>query len=416
MANPSVVSRRQRLLSQLPDQSLTFFFAGNPKQKTADQDYPFCVDRNFYYLTGSDRPRQILLLVKQDGNVSEWLFFERPDPHEELYYGKMPDKADIMEAVGVRQAEYLDRFDWQIGRLLSRGSFEHLLFDFHQREPESSTVHPENAMCRRLQNANPALRAGSVSRLVNNMRRIKDEQEIACMRRAVDITARGIYAILDHMRDGVNEMELAARFDFALTMNGARNKAFESIVAGGANSNVLHYARNDQTLHDGDVLLVDLGAEYGYYAADISRTFPVSGRFSQVQKTVYNAVLYGQQKVFAFLAPGKPVEETLEVARRAIGEKLLEAGIIRDMEDMKRVLPHGVSHYVGLDCHDVGDRELLAPGMVVTMEPGAYLPELGFGVRIEDDALITENGAELLSARIPKTVEEIEAYLARRNP
>lgn len=164
------------------------------------------------------------------------------------------------------------------------------------------------------------------------------------------------------------------------------------------------------------MLLVDLGAEYGYYAADISRTFPVSGKFTEEQKIYYNAVLYGQQKVLEYLAPGKPVEDTLRVAREAIGEKLLEAGRIQSLDEMTRLLPHGVSHYVGLDCHDVGDRGLLEPGMIVTMEPGAYMPELGFGIRIEDDALITEDGAVLLSPNIPKTVEEIEAYMAHRNP
>lgn len=409
------VRRRQLLEEELPDASLTFFFAGSPKQKTADMDYPFCVNRNFYYLTGSDRPNQILMISKQDGTAREWLFFDRPDAHYELYHGKMPDREDIIASTGVGQAEYLDRFDWHAGRLLSRTNFEQVLFDFHKNGLDSGPC-PENEMCGRLTAMNPSLRPGSVSRIVNNLRRVKDSDEIACMRKAVDITARGIEAILEHLHDGVNEMELEAHFDFALTMNGARNTAFDTILAGGKNSNVLHYADNDQTLHDGDVLLIDLGAEYGYYAADISRTYPVSGRFTDIQKTVYNAVLYGQQKVFEYLAPGKPVERTLDVARQAVGEKLIEAGIIHDMEEMKRVLPHGVSHYVGLDCHDVGDRGLLAPGMVVTMEPGAYLPELGFGVRIEDDAMITENGAELLSAQIPKTVEEIEACLAKYRP
>ena len=407
------INRRKHLEEQLPDRSLTFFFAGNPKQKTADMDYPFSVNRNFYYLTGSDRPGQILVLEKAGGKTVEWMFFARPDPHYELYNGKMPDIEDVLRDTGVQQADYLDRYDERMRRILGRGSIDELLFDFHKRDLDS-TVYPENEMCRRLQEMNPAFRISSVSRLVNNLRRIKDEQELDCMRKAIDITALGIEAILDHMHDGVNEMELEAWFDFALTMNGAKDTAFDTIMAGGVNSNVLHYSSNNQVLHDGDVLLVDLGAEFGYYAADISRTFPVSGKFTEIQKTVYNAVLYGQQKVFEFLAPGKPVEEPLDVARQAIGEKLMEAGIIHDMEEMKKVLPHGVSHYVGLDCHDVGDRELLAPGMVVTMEPGAYLPELGFGVRIEDDALITESGAELLSARIPKTVEEIESYLAKR--
>lgn len=407
------LSHRRQLEAQLPDQSLTFLFAGKPKQKTTDMDYPFCVNRNFYYMTGFDKPNQFLMIVKLDGKVQEWVFIDRPDPYLERYTGKMMDKEDAIARSGVDTAEYIDRFDWHIGRLLSRNSFEHLFFDFHKRELDS-TRYPENDMCDRILGAYPNLRVGSVSKQINNLRRIKCEQELDCMRKAIDITGMGISAIMDHMRDGVNEAELEAHFNFALTMNGAKNTAFDSIIAGGANSNVLHYSDNDQVLHDGDVLLLDLGAECGYYAADISRTFPVSGTFTELQKTVYNAVLYGQQKVFEFLAPGQPVEDTLRIAREAIGEKLLEAGIITDQKDMERVLPHGVSHYVGLDCHDVGDRGLLEPGMVVTMEPGAYLPELGFGVRIEDDALITENGAEMLSARIPKTVDEIEQYLTAR--
>lgn len=405
--------RRARLEAQLPERSLSFLFAGMPKQKTLDMDYPFCVNRNFYYLTGMDRPNQFLMIEKTGDRTCEWLFIERPDPYVERYTGKMIDLDEARASSGVDKAEYLDRFDWHIGRLLSRGGFEAVLFDFHKRELNGA-YYQENDMCERITAAYPNLKAGSLSAMVNNLRRIKDDEELACMRRAIAITAKGIDAILDHLRPGVNEAELEAWFDFTLTMNGAKNKAFDTILAGGANSNILHYANNDQELRDGDVLLIDLGAECGYYASDISRTFPVNGRFTDVQRTVYNAVLYGQEKVFEFLGPGKPVEDTLRVAREAIGEKLLAAGIISDMKDMERVLPHGVSHYVGLDCHDVGDRELLRPGMVVTMEPGAYLPELGFGVRIEDDALITEDGAELMSAGIPKTIEEIEGYLAGR--
>ena len=406
-------SRRKALEAQLPEQSLTFLFAGIAKQKTLDMDYPFCVNRNYYYMTGFDKPNQFLMISKLEGVVKEWLFFDRPDPYLERYFGKMADKEDVIARSGVDTAEYLDRFDWEIGRLLSRNNFEQVLFDFHKRELDT-VRYPENDMCDRIVGAYPNLKVGSITQVVNNLRRIKCEAELDCMRKAIDITAKGINAIMDHLHDGVNEMELEAHFDFALTMNGAKDVAFDSIIAGGKNSNVLHYSNNDQTVHDGDVVLLDLGAEYGYYAADISRTLPVSGKFTELQRTVYNAVLYGQQKVFEFLAPGKPVEDTLRVAREAIGEKLLAAGLIKSMDEMPRVLPHGVSHYVGLDCHDVGDRELLAPGMVVTMEPGAYFPELGFGVRIEDDVLITENGAEYLSNQIPRTVEEIEAYLASR--
>lgn len=407
------INHRALLAKEMPEQSLLFLFAGAPKQKTLDMDYPFRVDNNYYYMTGFDKANQFMMMTKLDGKVNEWLFIDRPDPYLERYFGKMIDLEEAAEKSGIADVRYLDRFDWEIGRLLSRNNFKTLLMDFHKREL-NTVAYPENDMCRRITEAHPYLTVSNIAPVINNLRRVKCAQEVECVKRAIAITEEGIKAILDHLRPGVNEAELQAHFDFALTMNGAKDNAFDPIIAGGVNSNVLHYSKNDQVVNDGDVLLIDLGAEYGYYAADISRTFPVSGKFTQEQKIYYEAVLYGQQKVLEYLAPGKPVEDTLRIAREAIGQRLMEAGKIQDLKEMERLLPHGVSHYVGLDCHDVGDRGLLAPGMIVTMEPGAYMPELGFGIRIEDDALITQDGAVLLSPTIPKTVEEIEAYMAAR--
>ena len=398
---------------QLPEHSVTFLFSGTVKPKTADMDYPFCVNRNYYYMTGLDQPNQVYMLTKTGGETKEYLFIDRPDPYLERYSGKMPDKEEVKGLTGIETVEYNDRFDWHAGRLLSRSRVDCLLFDFHKRSLDDASF-PENAMCERLIRVHPHLRVQSVSAIINNLRRIKSNQEVEWIKKAVEITGKGIFSILDHLRDGVNEGELEAHFNFARTSSGAKNNAFDPIIAGASRSNILHYSNNDQPLRDGDVVLLDLGAEYRYYAADISRTFPVGGVFTDIQKTVYNAVLFGQNQVFGYLAPGKPVEDTLRVAREAIGEKLMEAGLIASIEEMEEVLPHGVSHYVGLDCHDVGDRDVLAPGMVVTMEPGAYFPRLGFGVRIEDDVLITEDGAQYLSTGIPRTVEEIEAYMANR--
>ena len=162
------------------------------------------------------------------------------------------------------------------------------------------------------------------------------------------------------------------------------------------------------------MLQIDLGAEYGYYSADISRCFPANGKFTEEQKFYYNAVLYGQQKVLEALKPGLPLRDTTRIAREAIGEKLLEAGKISDIKEMANLLPHGVSHYMGLDVHDVGDIGELQPGMVITVEPGVYIPELKLGIRIEDDALITEDGCEVLSPQILRTAEEVEEYMANR--
>ncbi len=405
--------RRESAARYMEDNALAFLFAGRPKQKNADMDFPFVPDRNYYYMTGCTRPDWFVVLQKLDGVYSEWMFISRPDPYFERYHGKMPDIEEVKAQTGAENVCYLDRFEWEFGRLLSRNYFEYLYFDFHKRELDT-TAYPENDMAARLTAMYPCLRVKSLSRQICNMRRVKNQEEIACIEKAIELTGRGIRSILDHLRPGVNEREMQAYFEFELKMGGADGSAFNPIVAGGKNSVYLHYEENDQDVGDGDLLLLDLGAEYGYYAADISRTFPVNGKFTPEQRLYYEAVLYAQEKLTAYLRPGADVEKTLDVAREAIGEKLLAAGRIASMEEMTDLLPHGVCHYVGLDCHDVGDRGLLEPGMIVTMEPGVYLPDLGFGIRVEDDVLITEDGCRVMSAAIPRTVEEVEAYMAAR--
>lgn len=405
--------RRKALAEQLEEDSICFLFAGKEKQKSTDNDYPFTPDRNYYYITGLDRPGWFLVLAKTDGKTGEWLFMNRPDPYMERYLGKMPDAESMKEKTGIANVRYLDRVDWELGRLLDRGSFTSIYFDFHKRDLDTE-AYPENDMCRRICEAHPYLTVKSISKAVCNMRRYKSPEEVAQIEQAIHNTAEGIRQILDHLYDGVNERQLQAYYEFGTRMAGSEDQGFYPIVAGGANSVYLHYSDNNQVIRDGGVLLLDLGAEYGYYSADISRTFPISGKFTEEQKLYYNAVLYGQQKIMEYIKPGVPAAKTLDVAREAIGEKLLEAGKIKDLKEMERLLPHGVSHYLGLDCHDVGDYGLIEPGMVFTMEPGVYLPEIGLGIRIEDDVLVTEDGCRLLSGEIPKTVEEIESYMAAR--
>lgn len=405
--------RREKIAESMADNSLAFLFAGRPVQKTTDMDYPFAPNRNYYYLTGCKRPNWFLVLQKLGGAYSEWMFIERPDPYYEMYHGKMPDLEDVQAQTGVDKVCYLDRFEWEFSRVLSRNYIEYLYFDFHKRDLDTAS-YLENDMARRLTDMYPCLQARSLSRQICNLRPVKNQAEIDCIQKAIDLTDRGIRSILDHLKPGVNEREMEAYFEFALKMGGAGGNAFHPIIAGGKNSVYLHYEDNDQYVRDGDLLLLDLGAEYEYYAADISRTFPVNGKFTEEQKIYYEAVLHAQDKLVEFLKPGADVEKTLDVAREAIGEKLLAAGKIASLDEMVKLLPHGVCHYVGLDCHDVGGRGLLEPGMVVTMEPGVYMAELGFGIRIEDDVLITEDGCRVMSASIPRTVEEVEAYMTAR--
>ena len=406
MTNEIFARRRQKVVDTLKDQSALFLFSGDVKQRSLDGDYPFCVNRNFFYLTGLDEPGYVLQVSKLAGQVTQ----TRPDPYQEVYFGRMPTAEEMVENTGLDRAVYLDKMEWELNRLFARNYFEHLYMDFHKREL-NTVAYPENDLAARIMQAHPYLQPHNIARTIDNLRRFKDEGEIAQIKEAIRITGLGIESILRHMGPGINERQLQAYFEFELKYHGAMGNAFDPIIAAGANTVNLHYGRNNQDLKDGDLLLLDLGGEVGYYSADISRTFPVNGVFDSRQRYYYEAVLAANQAVIDALRPGLPVDDTLEIARDTLFAYCVQDGLTKERKDMEKLLPHGVSHYLGLDTHDVGDRGLLEPGMVVTVEPGIYLRDSGLGIRIEDDVLITETGHELLSPQILKTPSSIEDFI-----
>ncbi|MFR3237916.1 MAG: aminopeptidase P family protein [Acutalibacter sp.] len=410
MTNEIFARRRQKVVDTLKDQSALFLFSGDVKQRSLDGDYPFCVNRNFFYLTGLDEPGYVLQVSKLAGQVTQTLYLPRPDPYQELYFGRMPTAEEMVENTGLDRAVYLDKMEWELNRLFARNYFEHLYMDFHKREL-NTVAYPENDLAARIMQAHPYLQPHNIARTIDNLRRFKDEGEIAQIKEAIRITGLGIESILRHMGPGINERQLQAYFEFELKYHGAMGNAFDPIIAAGANTVNLHYGRNNQDLKDGDLLLLDLGGEVGYYSADISRTFPVNGVFDSRQRYYYEAVLAANQAVIDALRPGLPVDDTLEIARDTLFAYCVQDGLTKERKDMEKLLPHGVSHYLGLDTHDVGDRGLLEPGMVVTVEPGIYLRDSGLGIRIEDDVLITETGHELLSPQILKTPSSIEDFI-----
>ena len=410
MTNEIFARRRQKVVDTLKDQSALFLFSGDVKQRSLDGDYPFCVNRNFFYLTGLDEPGYVLQVSKLAGQVTQTLYLPRPDPYQELYFGRMPTAEEMVENTGLDRAVYLDKMEWELNRLFARNYFEHLYMDFHKREL-NTVAYPENDLAARIMQAHPYLQPHNIARTIDNLRRFKDEGEIAQIKEAIRITGLGIESILRHMGPGINERQLQAYFEFELKYHGAMGNAFDPIIAAGANTVNLHYGRNNQDLKDGDLLLLDLGGEVGYYSADISRTFPVNGVFDSRQRYYYEAVLAANQAVIDALRPGLPVDDTLEIARDTLFAYCVQDGLTKERKDMEKLLPHGVSHYLGLDTHDVGDRGLLEPGMVVTVEPGIYLRDSGVGIRIEDDVLITETGHELLSPQILKTPSSIEDFI-----
>lgn len=225
----------------------------------------------------------------------------------------------------------------------------------------------------------------------------------------------GVEAMMANARPGMMEYEIEAHFDFTLMQHGAREKAFQTIAAAGKRGTILHYTKNNGKTKDGDLLLVDCGAQVDWYNGDISRTFPVNGKFTERQKLVYNIVLEGQQKVIDAIRPGQPFSRLNEILKEHYLEALKEIGLVKTMADVAKYYYHGVSHYLGAETHDIGryTERVLQPGMVLTVEPGLYIEEWGIGIRIEDDALVTEDGCEIMTKDMIKTVEEIEAFMTK---
>lgn len=388
---------RNNLIKNLEDNSILILFAGTAPYKSADELYQFAPNRNFYYLTGIDREKIILLISKIDGNVSEKLFIERPDPIMAKWVGAKMTDEEAKKVSGIENTDYIDKFEQTIGFILDRNRIENIYLDLERQEIRASITEAQN-FAKMIIERYPYVRIKNVYHDIAKLRAIKSEEEIELIRKAIEITDEGIKYMVDNMKPGMMEYEIEAYFDFILKKNGVNEKAFKTIAASGKNATILHYSENNCKTCDGDLILFDLGAQYKYYNADISRTFPVNGEFTKRQKEIYDVVLKAKNAVEAAAKPGLPYRELNEVAKRVLAEGCKELGLIKDDKELTKYYFHSVSHYLGLDAHDVGSYNTnLKPGMVITNEPGLYIEEEGIGIRLEDDLLITEDGCENLS-------------------
>ena len=412
------IDRRKQLIGDKVGPCMIVIFSGSAPMKSLDAEYPFYVDRNFYYLTGIERENMILVMRKTaSGDYAEHLFIE---PFDEVLAkwvgGRM--RADEATAIsGVESVKDVSAFHGFMNSLIegSRGLGKmHVYLDlWRYRENQPDT--PAHTLAGWLQQRYPAVAIEEIHGDMAALRAVKSDDEIALMRKAQETTRNAIIAMMKHARPGINERELEGAFDFSLKVQGVRDHAFSSIVAGGPRATVLHYGNNDQIVNDGEMVLIDLGSAEGNYAADISRTFPVNGKFTDRQKEIYNTVLQAQQIVMDHAKPGMTTRQLYQLVVDYYESRLDHLGLRKDGKGVWDYYYHNVSHSLGLDTHDIcTERErTLVPGMVITVEPGFYIEEEGIGVRIENDVLITADGIVDLSADIPKTVEEIEAIMAK---
>ena len=406
---------RDNLLDKIKDNSIVILFAGKAIQKTGDQTYPFTPNRNFYYLTGIKEEDHILVMTKINGVKSSKLYIKDIDLEMEKWVGKSIRKEEAEEIAAVDEVKFKSQFDGDIHGMINMKEEINLYLDL-----ERMSANREGTISHRFANEittkYPQVRINNVYSKIGELRLKKSQEEVDKIKKAIEITKSGIEKLMSEARVGMKEYELEAYFDFNCKVKGATGLAFTTIAAAGENATTLHYVDNNCELKENDLILFDLGAEYNCYNADISRTFPVNGKFTERQKEVYNAVLRVNEEIINLIKPGMKYKDVNEKATELIAEECIKLGLIKDKSEVRKYYYHSIGHSLGMDTHDIETphRDIIfEPGVVFTVEPGIYIAEEGIGIRIEDDILVTEDGVINLSSDIIKTVEEIENFMSK---
>lgn len=406
------LNNRYNLSKCLEDRSVMIIFAGKAPYKRGDELYPFTPDRNFYYVTGITTQNCILLLHKHNGDVTPYLYIQRSNGYLSKWVGANMTPEEASKKSGILEIRYVDQFEEDLASTLFKYRVEKLYLDLEKRQWDMDHS-PAIGFAKKFTSKYPYIVLKDIYPEFARLRRVKTPEEVDCIRKAISISKEGIELMLKNSAAGMMEYEIEAYFDYVLTKNGVRDKAFATIAASGKNATVLHYTSNASKTLDNDLILFDLGAQYKYYSADISRTYPVNGRFTTRQKQLYNIVLGGQSVAISNMRAGVPFTRPNEALKQYYCEELKRIGLIKQDVELDKYYYHSVGHMLGLETHDIGrhNEGELVPGMVITAEPGLYIEEEGIGIRIEDDILITEDGFENLSQNIIKTIDEIEEFM-----
>lgn len=416
MNNTVYKNNREKLMKTIEDNSIVILFAGNAPKKSADEAYQFTPNRNFYYFTGIEEEEHIAVFTKINGEVKEYIYLKEIDEEMERWVGKSLRTNEASEISGIENAAYKDGFEVFLNRLFSGVDEMNVYLDM-ERDSFNSLNNIVGVFAKDLVRKYPFLRIKNVYPRIVPLRKVKTKEEIEEMQKAIKITIEGVNSLMKNAKAGMKEYELEAYFDFVCKKNGAKDFAFKTIAAAGKNAATLHYVDNNSEMKDGDLILFDLGAQWNYYNADITRTFPVNGKFTKRQKEVYEAVLRVNEECIKMLKPGVKFLEWNKQARDMIAEECIKLGLIDKKEDVTKYYWHSIGHGLGLDTHDIDrpDRNtVFEEGMVWTVEPGIYIEEESIGIRIEDDVLITKDGSEVLTKDMIKSVEDIEEFMSEK--
>ncbi|AJZ91126.1 proline aminopeptidase P II [Klebsiella michiganensis] len=433
MNQQEFLRRRQALLAKMVPGSVALIFAAPEATRNADSEYPYRQSSDFWYFTGFNEPEAVLVLIKSDESHNHSVLFNRVrDKSAEIWFGRRLGQDAAPQKLGVDRALAFSEIGEQLHLLLN--GLDVVYHAQGEYEYADNIVFAALDKLRRGSRQNLAAPATLTDwrPVVHELRLFKSEEEIAIMRRAGEISALAHTRAMQACRPGMFEYQLEGEIHHEFTRHGARYPSYTTIVGGGENGCILHYTENESELRDGDLVLIDAGCEYQSYAGDITRTFPVNGKFSPAQREIYDIVLESLETALKLYRPGTSMQEVTTEVVRIMVKGLVKLGILKgDVDHLiannahRAFFMHGLSHWLGLDVHDVGaygqDRSrVLEPGMVITVEPGLYIaPDAdvpaqyrGIGIRIEDDIAITKDGNENLTASVVKSADDIEALMA----
>ena len=401
------------------------------KTKSHDTDFPFRQDSNFNYLTGFGEPDSLLVVCKNHSEHDSFLFLRPKDKLAEIWNGRRLGIDKAQKELGIDKVFSIEDLDKELPNLLE--GHQNVYLDMFYNRPllEKILNYCQKIMYGKKKKKHKPRNFINLPPLIGKMRLIKEAAEISILKKAASISNHAHRAAMAFASPGKNESEVGALMEYIFRKEGGHGNAYESIVAGGDNANILHYVDNNMALNDGELLLIDAGAEFHLYASDITRTFPVNGTYSSIQKELYEIVLNAEESAISQVEKGKILGDNHKVACIILAQGLKDLGVFKESVDeiieknlLREYYPHGTGHWLGLDVHDnspyltddLNDIKF-APGMVCTVEPGLYFPKddervpqhlRGIGIRIEDDILVTDTGFDNLTQDIPKTIKEVE--------
>ncbi|PHK36488.1 X-Pro aminopeptidase [Nostoc linckia z16] len=417
------IKNRKKFTAYMKPKSVAVFNSNDIYPISADSSMPFQQHRDIFYLSGVDQEESILVLCPDAPyeHQREMLFLRETNEHIAVWEGEKLTKERAFEVSGIQTVHWLKDFHKVLFEIMTYCDTLYINTNEHYRSAVETETR-EDRFIKWWKEKYPAHQVAKSNPILQRLRSVKEQEEIALIQKACDITEKGFRRLLKFVKPGVMEYEVEAELIHEFIRNRSKGFAYGPIIASGNNANVLHYVENNKECKPGDLLLLDVAAEYANYSSDLTRTIPVSGRYTERQKAVYSAVLRVKDEATSMLVPGTLWKEYHTEVGKIMTRELLELGLI-DKADVqnedpawpayKKYFMHGTSHHLGLDTHDYGLlHEPMQPNMVFTVEPGIYIPQEGFGIRIEDDVVVQKSGAPLnLMANIPISVEEIEEIM-----